>query len=259
PQTGRVRHGTNLQIAYFDQLRIQLDEEKTVLENVGEGNDFIELNGQRRHIIGYLQDFLFSPEKSRTPVKVLSGGEKNRLLLAKLFTRPANVLVLDEPTNDLDMETLELLEELLFDYQGTLLLVSHDRTFLNNVVTSTLAFEENGKVIQYAGGYDDWLIQRAQPAEGPRTKKKDNGRNVAKPKTRDFQKLGFKEKRELEELPERINALETERQGLYEALSDPLFYKKEKEAMERIKTRLGEVEQAIETAYQRWEDLDGRS
>ena len=259
PQTGRVRHGTNLQIAYFDQLRIQLDEEKTVLENVGEGNDFIELNGQRRHIIGYLQDFLFSPEKSRTPVKVLSGGEKNRLLLAKLFTRPANVLVLDEPTNDLDMETLELLEELLFDYQGTLLLVSHDRTFLNNVVTSTLAFEENGQVIQYAGGYDDWLIQRAQPAEGPRTKKKDNGRNVAKPKTRDVQKLGFKEKRELEELPERINALETERQGLYDALSDPLFYKKEKEEMERIKTRLGEVEQAIETAYQRWEDLDGRS
>ena len=259
PQTGRVRHGTNLQIAYFDQLRIQLDEEKTVLENVGEGNDFIELNGQRRHIIGYLQDFLFSPEKSRTPVKVLSGGEKNRLLLAKLFTRPANVLVLDEPTNDLDMETLELLEELLFDYQGTLLLVSHDRTFLNNVVTSTLAFEENGQVIQYAGGYDDWLIQRAQPAETPRTKKKDNGRNVAKPKTRDVQKLGFKEKRELEELPERINALETERQGLYEALSDPLFYKKEKEDMERIKTRLGEVEQAIATAYQRWEDLDGRS
>jgi ATP-binding cassette subfamily F protein uup len=259
PRTGKVRHGTNMQIAYFDQLRIQLDEEKTVLENVGEGNDFIDLNGQRRHIIGYLQDFLFSPEKSRTPVKVLSGGEKNRLMLAKLFTRPANVLVLDEPTNDLDMETLELLEELLFQYRGTLLLVSHDRTFLNNVVTSTLAFEENGRVIQYAGGYDDWLIQRAQPAEASRTRKKDNGKKIERPKTRDDQKLGFKERRELDELPQRINALETEQQELYEVLSDPLFYKRGKEEMDRFKTRLAELEQAIETAYLRWEELDGRA
>ena len=259
PQTGRVRHGTHLQIAYFDQLRIQLDEEKTVLENVGEGNDFIELNGQRRHLIGYLQDFLFSPEKSRTPVKVLSGGEKNRLMLAKLFTRPANVLVLDEPTNDLDMETLELLEELLFEYQGTLLLVSHDRTFLNNVVTSTMAFEEQGRVIQYAGGYDDWLIQRPQPSEGSRTKKKDREKKVERPKPQGVQKLGYKERRELEELPQQINALETERQGLFEALSDPLFYKKGKEEMDRIKTKLGQVEQAIETAYLRWEELDERT
>ena len=259
PQTGRVRHGAHLQIAYFDQLRIQLDEEKTVLENVGEGNDFIIQNGQSRHLIGYLQDFLFSPEKSRTPVKVLSGGEKNRLMLAKLFTRPANVLVLDEPTNDLDMETLELLEELLFDYQGTLLLVSHDRTFLNNVVTSTMAFEEQGQVIQYAGGYDDWLIQRSQAAEGPRTKKKDPGKKVERPKSQGVQKLGYKERRELEELPQQINLLESERQGLYEIWSDPLFYKKEKEEMDRIKAKLGELEQAIETAYLRWEELEKRA
>jgi ABC transport system ATP-binding/permease protein len=259
PQTGRVRHGVHLQIAYFDQLRIQLDEEKTVLENVGEGNDFIIQNGQNRHLIGYLQDFLFSPEKSRTPVKVLSGGEKNRLMLAKLFARPANVLVLDEPTNDLDLETLELLEELLFDYQGTLLLVSHDRTFLNNVVTSTMAFEEQGRVIQYAGGYDDWLIQRSQTAEGPRTKKKDPGKKAERPKSQGIQKLGYNEIRELEGLPQQINLLESERQGLYEIWSDPLFYKKEKEEMDRIKARLGELEQAIETAYLRWEELDGRA
>jgi ABC transport system ATP-binding/permease protein len=259
PQTGKVRHGTNLQIAYFDQLRIRIDEEKTVLENVGEGNDFIDLNGQRRHLIGYLQDFLFSVEKIRTPVKVLSGGEKNRLMLAKVFTRPASVLVLDEPTNDLDMETLELLEDLLFQYQGTLLLVSHDRTFLNNVVTSTMAFEENGRVIQDAGGYDDWLIQRSHLSEAPRSKKKDSGKNIEKPKSRNIQKLGFKERSELEELPQQINALEKERQKLYELLSDPLFYKKEKEEMDRLRKKLGEVEQAIESAYLRWEELDKRA
>lgn len=258
-QTGRVRHGVHLQIAYFDQLRIQLDEEKTVLENVGEGNDFIIQNGQNRHLIGYLQDFLFSPEKSRTPVKVLSGGEKNRLMLAKLFARPANVLVLDEPTNDLDLETLELLEELLFDYQGTLLLVSHDRTFLNNVVTSTLAFGGQGRVIQYAGGYDDWLIQRSQTTEGPRTKKRDSGKKVERPKSQGLKKLGYRERRELEELPQQINLLESERQGLYEIWSDPLFYKKEKAEMDRIKAKLGELEQAIETAYHRWEELDKRA
>lgn len=259
PQTGRVRQGTHLQIAYFDQLRIQLDEEKTVLENVGEGNDFIELNGQRRHLIGYLQDFLFSPEKSRTPVKVLSGGEKNRLMLAKLFTRPANVLVLDEPTNDLDLETLELLEELLFEYQGTLLLVSHDRTFLNNVVTSTMAFEEQGRVVHYAGGYDDWLIQRPRSAEGSGIRKKERGRKVERSNPPTVPKLGYKERRELEELPQLIHALERERQGLFEAWSDPLFYKKGKEEMEQIKARLAQVEKTIENAYLRWEELEGKA
>ena len=180
-------------------------------------------------------------------------------MLAKLFARPANVLVLDEPTNDLDLETLELLEELLFDYQGTLLLVSHDRTFLNNVVTSTMAFEEQGRVIQYAGGYDDWLIQRAQTAEGPRTKKKDPGKKVERPKSQGVQKLGYKERRELEELPQQINLLESERQDLYEIWSDPLFYRKEKEEMDRIKAKMGELEQAIESAYLRWEELDKRA
>jgi ATP-binding cassette subfamily F protein uup len=256
PQTGRVRQGTHFQAAYFDQLRLQLEEEKTVMENVGEGNDFIEVNGQKRHLIGYLQDFLFSRDKCHTPVKVLSGGEKNRLLLAKLFLRPANVLVLDEPTNDLDLETLELLEERLFEYRGTLLLVSHDRTFLNNVVTSTLAFEDQGRVIQYAGGYDDWLIQRSRPTEGSRPSKKDPGKNGKRPKTREVHKLTFKEKNELEELPRQIQALESERQGIFETLSDPLFYKQGKEEMIRLKTSLHQVEQAIEAAYQRWEVLE---
>jgi ABC transport system ATP-binding/permease protein len=264
PQTGRVRHGTHFQTAYFDQLRLQLDEEKTVLENVGQGKDFIIHNGQNRHLIGYLQDFLFTPEKSRTPVKVLSGGEKNRLMLAKLFTQPANVLVLDEPTNDLDMETLELLEELLFNYSGTLLLVSHDRTFLNNVVTSTLAFEDQGLVTQYAGGFDDWLIQSSPSVESPPIKKKDREKlvrekKVERPQPPSVQKLGYKDKRELEELPQIINALESERQGLYTLWSDPLYYKKGKEEMEQIKNKLGDLEQAIETAYLRWEELDGRA
>ncbi len=163
PQKGGLRHGVHLEVAYFDQLRAQLDEDKSVLENVGEGNDTIVFNGKPRHIIGYLQDFLFSPERARSPVRILSGGERNRLLLARLFTKPSNVLVMDEPTNDLDTETLELLEELLLDYPGTVLLVSHDRVFLNNVVTSTLVLEGDGRVGEYVGGYDDWLRQRRPP------------------------------------------------------------------------------------------------
>jgi ABC transport system ATP-binding/permease protein len=259
PQTGSVRHGTHLEIAYFDQLRIPLDDQKTVMENISQGNDFVLFNGQPRHRIGYLQDFLFSPEKSRQPVQVLSGGEKNRLLLAKLFTQPANVLVLDEPTNDLDAETLELLEELLFDFQGTLLLVSHDRAFLNQVVTSTLVFEENGQVSEYAGGYDDWLVQRPEPKEAPRSVKKSRGKSGRKPKELKVQKLGFNEKRELEGLPQRINTLELEQQRLYGAGADPLLYKKGKEEVIRVKTRLAEVEGDIEQAYLRWEELDEKN
>ncbi len=259
PQIGSVRHGTHLQTAYFDQLRIPLDEQKTVMENIGQGNDFVLFNGQPRHVIGYLQDFLFSPQKSRTPVQVLSGGEKNRLLLAKLFTQPANVLVLDEPTNDLDAETLELLEELLFDFQGTLLLVSHDRAFLNQVVTSTLVFEENGQVSEYAGGYDDWLVQRPQPKEAPRSVKKGVGKSGQKPKGLKVPKLGFNEKRELEGLPQRISTLESEQQRLYGAGADPLLYKKGKEEVLRIRTRLTQVERDIEQAYLRWEELDEKT
>jgi ABC transport system ATP-binding/permease protein len=259
PQTGSVRHGTRLQIAYFDQLRIPLDEQKTVMENIGQGNDFVLFNGQQRHVVAYLQDFLFSAEKIRTPAQVLSGGEKNRLLLAKLFAQPANVLVLDEPTNDLDAETLELLEELLFDFQGTLLLVSHDRAFLNQVVTSTLVFEENGRVGEYAGGYDDWLLQRPEPKATPRAGKKGSGKSVQKPKPLKARKLGFNEKREFEGLPQRISTLEAEQQRLYGASADPLLYKKGKEEVLGIKTRLAEVERDIEQAYLRWEELEGKN
>lgn len=259
PQAGTVRHGTHLQAGYFDQLRNQLDELQTVQETIGQGNDFVLLNGRKRHVIGYLQDFLFSPEKCRSPVRVLSGGEKNRLLLARLFTQPANLLVLDEPTNDLDTETLELLEEMLFDYPGTLLLVSHDRTFLNHVVTSTIAFEELGRVREYAGGYDDWLVQRPKPAEPSPKGKKTPEPISRKPKTRKVQQLGFKEKLEFEGLPQRIHTLESEQKGLYAALSDPLTYKKGKEEIVRIKAQLAEVEGKIETAYFRWEELDGKT
>ena len=256
PETGSVRHGTNLQVVYFDQLRAQLDEQKTVRENIVAGNDFIVFNGRKRHVIGYLQDFLFSPERCRTPVYVLSGGEKNRLMLAKLFTQPANVLVLDEPTNDLDAETLELLEELIFEYQGTLLLVSHDRDFLNNVVTSTIVFEGNGQVVEYVGGYDDWLRQR--PQRGAESRPEKNVRKKAQPKPRAPQsrKLGYMQNREMQDLPQKIEALESAQKELFAILSDLLFYKKEKDDMARVKSDLHRVEREIEIAYRRWEELD---
>lgn len=255
PETGSVRHGTNLQFVYFDQLRAQLDEQKTVRENIVAGNDFIIFNGQKRHAISYLQGFLFSPERCRTPVRVLSGGEKNRLLLAKLFTQPANVLVLDEPTNDLDAETLELLEELIFEYQGTLLLVSHDRAFLNNVVTSTIVFEGNSQVVEYAGGYDDWLSQRPQLVS-ERLPEKNGAKKVRpKPKARPSQKLGYIQKRELQDLPQKIEALESEQKELVATLSDPLLYKIKGE-IAGVKSDLDRVEQEIETSYRRWEELE---
>jgi len=253
PETGRVRHGTNMKIVYFDQLREQLDEQKTVRENIADGNDFVVLNDHKRHVISYLQDFLFLPERCRTPVHILSGGEKNRLLLAKLFTKPANVLVLDEPTNDLDVETLELLEELILEYPGTLLLVSHDRAFLNSVVTSTIVFEGNGQVTEYAGGYDDWLRQR--PAVQP-PEKKDPVKTKPKSKPRSSSKLGYMQKREIQELPQKIEALEAEHAALFEVMSDPLFYKKEKAVIAGIKADLQRVEKEIESAYRRWEELE---
>ena len=256
PETGSVRHGTNLQIVYFDQLRAQLDEQKTVRENIVSGNDFIIFNGRRRHVIGYLQDFLFSPERCRTPVYVLSGGEKNRLMLARLFTQPANVLVLDEPTNDLDAETLELLEELIFEYQGTLLLVSHDRDFVNNVVTSTIVFEGNGQVVEYVGGYDDWLRQRPQGTPASRPDK--NIRQKAPPKPREPQsrKLGYMQNREKQDLPQKIEALESAQKELFAILSDPLFYKKEKGEIAAARSELERIEREIEMAYHRWEELE---
>jgi ABC transport system ATP-binding/permease protein len=255
PQQGRLRHGVHLEVAYFDQLRAQLEEDKTVLENVGEGNDTILFNGQPRHIFGYLQDFLFSPERARSPVRILSGGERNRLLLARLFTKPSNVLILDEPTNDLDTETLELLEELLLDYSGTLLLVSHDRSFLNNVVTSTLVLEGEGRVGEYAGGYDDWLRQR-KPELPAKTAKAPTRLKQQQPMRERRQTLSFQERHELEALPLRIETLEAEQAALCQAMSTPSFYQQGGAEISRAKARLESLEQELDEAYQRWEALD---
>ena len=255
PDSGIVRHGTCLQPAYFDQLRTQLDEQKTVAQNIATDNDFIVFNGRKRHIIGYLQDFLFSPERCRTPVHVLSGGERNRLMLAKLFTRPANLLVLDEPTNDLDAETLELLEELLFSFDGTLLVVSHDRSFLNHIVTSTLVFEGNGHITEYAGGYDDWLAQRPQPPAPQSARPGQTPAARPTPPARP-QKLTFAQNRELKELPALIEALETEQHRLHAAMADPDFYRQTGEEIKARQKRLREVEDRIDTCYRRWEELE---
>lgn len=260
PQKGRVRRGTQLEVIYFDQLRAQLDEDRSVQENIADGRELIDLNGGQRHVIGYLKDFLFSPDRARSPVRILSGGERNRLLLARLFSRPSNVLVLDEPTNDLDMETLELLEERMLDYSGTILLVSHDREFLNGVVTSTLVFEENGVVTEYAGGYDDWLMQRPQPSEkDPSRREPANGKAAAR-KQRERRekprKLTFKEAREIETLPGHIEELESEQKALYERMADPAFYRQAGEKISRAKARLDELGQALEETYARWQELE---
>ncbi len=262
PDDGRVRHGTGLQVASFDQLRAGLDENRSVFENIGEGNDFIIFNGEKRHVISYLKDFLFTAERCRTPVHILSGGEKNRLLLARLFTRPANVLVMDEPTNDLDIETLDLLEDMLFHFKGTVLLVSHDRAFLNNVVTSTIVFEGDGKLIEYAGGYDDWLIQRKKREEDMPAAKTEKAAEKpapsAKPKASRPPKLGYKEKHELEALPAKIEEMEAEHDALYARMADPEFYKTDKDEIARVKSRIEELEKVIEYAYDRWEALERR-
>ena len=255
PDSGNVRHGTHLQPAYFDQLRTQLDEQKTVAQNIAADNDFIVFNNQKRHVIGYLQDFLFSPERCRTPVYVLSGGERNRLMLAKLFTRPANLLVLDEPTNDLDAETLELLEELLFSFDGTLLVVSHDRSFLNHIVTSTLVFDGNGRVTEYAGGYDDWLAQRPQPPASQPVKPKQTPALKQEPPARP-KKLTFAQNRELKELPALIEALESEQRRLQADMAAPAFYRQPPEEIKARQKRLQEVEDRIDTCYRRWEELE---
>ncbi len=255
PQEGRIRLGTRLQVTYFDQLRAQIDDSKTVQENVGQGRETLDLNGKSRHILSYLQDFLFTPDRARSPASMLSGGERNRLLLARLFTQPANVLILDEPTNDLDAETLELLEELLHDFPGTVLLVSHDRTFLNNVVTSTLAFEGSGRVREYVGGYDDWLRQRqvSAPSKPAKTASK---REKAPPPSERPRRMNNKERFELEALPERIEALETEQEQLYVQMSDPAFYRGEGDGVAQLKTRLDAIAQELEEAYKRWEALE---
>jgi ATP-binding cassette subfamily F protein uup len=256
PQQGELKLGTRREVLYFDQMREQLDPDRTVQDNVGEGNDTLTINGKPRHIIGYLQDFLFSPERARSPVRILSGGERNRLLLAKLFTKPSNLLVMDEPTNDLDAETLDLLEELLMEYSGTLLLVSHDREFLNNVVTSTLALSGKGEVREYVGGYDDWQRQAADEATGAPDPVKPALARPKQPPERP-RKLTFREERELESLPERIATLEKEQEALHGTLSDPEFYRTAGAEVAQLNGRLEELDRELGDAYGRWEELEG--
>jgi len=249
-QKGKVHSGTRLDIAYSDQMRNKLDEDKTVKENVTDGNELIDFNGRQKHVIGYLQDFLFTPDRAAQPVSALSGGEKNRLLLAKLFTKPTNFLVLDEPTNDLDLETVELLEELLLDYQGTLLLVSHDREFLNNVVTSTICFMEDGTVEKGVGGYDEWK-QHSQNSIHPEKEKK-----VREKKIRLKTKLSFKENLELDELPMVIEEKEKQNDQLAAKLGDPELYKEQKNNIAALKKQFKEIETELEKLYLRWDELE---
>ncbi len=254
PTGGMLKLGTRLDIAYFDQLRSSLDPDKTVAWNVAHERELVDVGGQSRHILGYLQDFLFTPERARTPVGVLSGGERNRLLIARLFLEPSNLLVMDEPTNDLDSETLDLLEEQVQQYAGTVLLVSHDRAFLNNVVTSTIVFDDKGGLDVYAGGYDDWLRQRPEVIVEKRSSPAENG-NPSATKTRD-RKLGFNEKRELKKLPDSILALEMERDELHEKLCSPEFFKEAPSVIAEMQQRTLHVEKELEQLVERWVELE---
>ncbi|GHA03309.1 ABC transporter ATP-binding protein [Arenicella chitinivorans] len=256
PQSGQIKIGTNLEIAYLDQHRAAIRDDLSVQDNVS-GNTEIEINGQRKHIMGYLQDFLFSPARARAPAAKLSGGERNRLMLAKLFTRPFNFLVLDEPTNDLDYETLELLEQLLMDYTGTLLLVSHDRTFLDNVVTSTIAFEGDGQVYEYIGGYQDWLAQKRDHAtsetEAPAAKESNVKPSAAAAKPK---KLSYKLQYELDHLPGKISELESKVQTLTNTMADPSFYQQDADTIATTGTELKELQAELDAAFERWEELE---
>ena len=259
PHGGTVKVGTQLEVAYFDQLRNQLDLEKSVSENVSEGTDFVDVNGQRRHIYSYLQDFLFSPERARTPVKALSGGERNRVLLAKLLLKPSNLIVMDEPTNDLDMVTLELLEEMLAEYKGTLLLISHDRAFMDNVVTSTWVFDGKGQIEEYVGGYQDYLLQRPDQKvvdQKSEVKKAQAKAEAAAPKKA---KLSYKDQRELEQLPAEIEQLEREQSELSEQLADGSWFVSDAEAATRASQRLAELEALLLEKLERWTELEALS
>ena len=258
PQGGTLKHGTNLEIGYFDQLRQTLDLEKSVAYNVGEGRTYINLNGKDRHVVGYLKGFLFSPERSQTPVKSLSGGERNRVILAKLFTRPANLLVLDEPTNDLDIETLEVLEQKLCDYNGTLIVVSHDREFLDNVVTSTIVFEENGRIQEYVGGYSDWVRQGKQlaVADNPYEAEERKRRAAERRRQRPATKLGYKDQRELDALPAEIEELEAAIAILQKTVAEPGFYAQDAVAVRETLERLAESEAELERRVERWGELE---
>ncbi|WP_293388728.1 ATP-binding cassette domain-containing protein [Nevskia sp.] len=260
PDSGTVRNGSKLEVAYFDQLRAQLDDSKPVFENIGGGKDFVTIDGKQLHVMSYLQQFLFTPDRARSPVKALSGGERARLLLARLFAEPSNLLVLDEPTNDLDVETLDLLEELLIDYQGTVLMVSHDRAFLNNVVTRTFVYEGGGRIGEYVGGYEDWLRQRKDvsfTAVRPEPKKVEAVKvEVAKPVAAAAPALNSKEKRELDSLPKQIEKLEIEQRELGLKLSDPKFFQTQREQALATQARLAIIDQDLVKAYARWEQLE---
>jgi len=261
PQSGSVEYGTNLEIAYFDQLRAQLDESKSVLDNVGQGRDNVTINGRTRNLNVYLEDFLFSKDRVNAPISALSGGERNRLLLARLFAQPANLLVLDEPTNDLDVETLEILEDLLLEYDGTLLMVSHDRAFLNNIVTSTMALDGSGQVTETVGGYDDWQKQNELSAK-PELKPRKPAVSEAQPESAS-KKLSYKEqralesqKKELAELPQRIEKLEADIHALTVEMASPAFYQQDSAEITRLVNQLKEMQDELTQAYQRWEELE---
>jgi ATP-binding cassette subfamily F protein uup len=285
PSAGKVRLGTRLETLYFDQLREQIDGEKTVADNVADDGDQVILNGKPRHIYGYLQDFLFTPERARQPAKFLSGGERNRLLLARLFKRSSNLLVLDEPTNDLDEETLELLEEIVANYEGTLLLVSHDREFLNNVVTSVLAIDGDGNVAEYGGGYDDYARQKSsqaskasQQSPSAPTKSSSAKSSSAKSSTANQPpttaapapaplapaktakpKLSFKEQKELESIPTKIESIETQREQLHAAMAEPGFYQQDSTTIATAVAKLEKLDQQLAQLFARWEELENRT
>jgi ATP-binding cassette subfamily F protein uup len=260
PDSGDVKLGTKLSVAYFDQLRAQLDDNATLADTISQGSDFIEIGGAKKHVISYLGDFLFAPERARSPVKSLSGGERNRLLLARLFTRPANVLVLDEPTNDLDIETLELLEEMLAQYDGTLFLVSHDRAFLDNVVTQVIAFEGDGKLMEYVGGYEDWVRVKKYEAS-QKTAAPVQAKPVAKAeptKAKSSAKLSFKEQKELDEMPQRIEVLEREQEDIAAALGSGALYRDNPAHAKQLQQRASEIEDELLNLMTRWEALENR-
>lgn len=257
PDSGTVEQGARLQVAYFDQLREQLDPEMSVADTIADGNDYVEIAGNKRHVMSYLSDFLFAPARARSPVKSLSGGEKNRLLLARLFTKAANLIIMDEPTNDLDLETLELLEERLVDYDGTLLLVSHDRAFLDNVVTSVLVFEGEGVITEFVGGYSDWLARSEQFKQQAKPEKKtETVETKPKPEASKKKKLSFKEQKELDELPDLIGRLETDQSAINEIINAPDFYKNEQAVIAQTLDQLKAIDEKLEQAYRRWDELE---
>jgi ATP-binding cassette subfamily F protein uup len=257
PDQGTVKLGTKLDIAYFDQHRAQLDETKSAMDNVSEGKDMMMINGKERHVISYMQDFLFTPERARAPITALSGGERNRLLLAKILAKPANLLILDEPTNDLDIETLELLEDMLENYTGTMLLVSHDRDFINNVVTSSIVFEGEGKVNEYVGGYDDWLRQRkAKEPKKSASQSSDKAKQTSEKTRRKTAKLSYKDQRELDQLPAKIAELEQKIEQVQNTMAEPDFYQQDHEKVASVSAELDSYESGLEQLFERWEELE---